>query len=40
VQHAPRQIGAMWRSGYLPTPAAAQWQGILRQVGVALGAGQ
>ena len=37
VQHAPRQIGAMWRSGYLPTPAAAQWQGILRQVGAALG---
>lgn len=39
VQHAQRQIGAMWRTGYLPTPAAAQWQGILRQVGAALGAG-
>jgi len=37
VQHAPRQIGAMWRTSYLPTPAAAQWQGILRQVGEALG---
>ncbi|WP_138514953.1 LysR family transcriptional regulator [Rhodoferax bucti] len=37
VQHAPRQIGAMWRTGYLPTPAVAQWQGILRQVGEALG---
>jgi len=37
VQHASRQIGAMWRSGYLPTPAAAQWQGILRQVGKTLG---
>lgn len=37
VQHAQRQIGAMWRTGYLPTPAVAQWQGILRQVGEALG---
>ena len=40
VQHAPRQIGAMWRTNYLPTPAAAQWQGILRQVGLALGDGR
>ncbi len=40
VQHAPRQIGAMWRTSYLPTPAAAQWQSILRQVGVALGDGR
>jgi LysR family transcriptional regulator of gallate degradation len=40
VQHAPRQIGAMWRTGYLPTPAAAQWHGILRQVGLALDGGR
>ncbi|PQA77351.1 LysR family transcriptional regulator [Rhodoferax sp. TS-BS-61-7] len=40
VQHAPRQIGAMWRTSYLPTPAAAQWQGILRQVGLALDGGR
>lgn len=40
VRHAQRQIGAMWRTGYLHTPAATQWQGILRQVGKALGAGQ
>lgn len=36
VQHASRQIGVMWRSGYLPTPAAAQWQGILRATGQTL----
>ncbi|BCO27618.1 HTH-type transcriptional regulator ArgP [Rhodoferax lithotrophicus] len=36
VQHTRRRIGAMWRSGYLPTPAAAQWQNILRQVGQTL----
>ncbi|MDD2925407.1 LysR family transcriptional regulator [Rhodoferax sp.] len=37
VQHASRQIGVMWRSDYLPTPAAAQWRGILRELGLTLG---
>ena len=27
VAHGQRQIGALWRADYLPTPAAAQWQG-------------
>lgn len=40
VAHGQRQIGALWRADYLPTPAAAQWQGILRQVGVLLGGGK
>ena len=36
VQHAPRPIGVLWRSAYLPTPAAAQWQSIMRQWGASL----
>ena len=36
VQHAPRPIGVLWRSAYLPTPATAQWQGIVRQWGASL----
>lgn len=36
IQHAPRPIGVVWRSAYLPTPTVAQWQGIVRQWGARL----
>ena len=36
VQHASRKIGILWRSDYLPTPAAARWQSIVRQLGETL----
>jgi LysR family transcriptional regulator of gallate degradation len=37
VPQGPRHIGVLWRTGYLPTPAAAQWQSLLQEVGISLG---
>jgi LysR family transcriptional regulator of gallate degradation len=37
VPQDARHIGVLWRAGYLPTPAAAQWQSLLCEVGRSLG---
>nr|WP_315471695.1 LysR family transcriptional regulator [uncultured Rhodoferax sp.] len=37
VPQDARQIGVLWRAGYLPTPAAARWQSLLRERARSLG---